>query len=66
MAWFKVAERYDIPSGKGKQFRINGVDIAVFNLNGKYYAIEAYFRHQDALLLKGYLHGDAIECYMHK
>lgn len=66
MAWFKVAERHDIPSGKGKQFSVNGVDIAVFNLDGKYYAIEAYCRHQDAPLVEGYLHGDVIECYVHK
>jgi len=66
MQWFKVAKKSDIPIGKGKQFKINGIDVAVFNVNGKFYAIEAYCRHQDAPLVDGLLKGDVIECHMHR
>ncbi len=66
MPLFKVAEKDDIPINRGRQFSVNGKDIAVFNVNGNYYAIEAYCRHQDAPLADGMLQGEVVECFMHR
>ncbi|GBC72724.1 Benzene 1,2-dioxygenase system ferredoxin subunit [archaeon HR04] len=66
MPLFRVARKDEIPIGRGRQFRINGKDIAVFNVNGNYYATEAYCRHQDAPLADGTLYGEVVECFMHR
>ncbi|MEM4274624.1 MAG: Rieske 2Fe-2S domain-containing protein [Candidatus Nitrosocaldaceae archaeon] len=61
----KVANKDEIPIGKGKEFNANGVRIAIFNVNGRYYATEALCRHQDGPLAEGKLIGDIIECPWH-
>lgn len=66
MPWIRVARKDEIPINRGKQFNANGKDIAVFNVDGNYYAVEAYCRHQDAPLADGILHGDVVECFMHR
>ncbi|MCS6768318.1 MAG: Rieske 2Fe-2S domain-containing protein [Candidatus Nitrosocaldus sp.] len=66
MPWFRVAGRDEVPLNRGKQFSVNGRDIAVFNVDGRYYATEAYCRHQDAPLADGILHGHVLECFMHR
>jgi nitrite reductase (NADH) small subunit len=61
----KICKVNDIPINKGKEFNVNGIKIAVFNVNGKFYAIEALCRHQDGPLADGILKGEVIECPWH-
>jgi len=65
LAWTKLAPKDVIAIGKGKEFTVNGVRIAVFNVNGKFYATEALCRHQDGSLAYGKLEGEIIECPLH-
>ena len=39
MAWKKIAEKGEIDAGKGKAFKIDGKQIAIFNQNG-YHALD--------------------------
>lgn len=54
----------DIPAGEA--VRVHGdVAIAVFNVNGVFYAIDDTCTHQDASLSDGWLEGCAVECPLH-
>jgi 3-phenylpropionate/trans-cinnamate dioxygenase ferredoxin component len=59
-----VCELGAIPSGEA--VRVDGeVPIAVFNADGKLYAIDDTCTHQDASLADGWLEGCVVECPLH-
>jgi nitrite reductase/ring-hydroxylating ferredoxin subunit len=64
MVWKKIAEKTDIVSGKGKAFKIDGKQIAIFNQDG-YHAIDDLCVHQDGSIAPGKLNGDIVECPLH-
>ena len=64
MAWKKIAEKSEIPSGKGKAFKIEGKQIAIFNQDG-YHAIDDLCVHQDGSIALGKIDGDIVECPLH-
>jgi 3-phenylpropionate/trans-cinnamate dioxygenase ferredoxin subunit len=49
--WFNVATEEELSSCKAKLVDVDNVMIAVFNLNGKYYAIEDVCTHDGAPML---------------
>lgn len=51
-AFTKVAAVEDIPSGDGMGVDVNGIEIAVFNADGEFYAIANRCAHQQAPLCK--------------
>ena len=61
----KVAVRADIPAGGKKLVEIDGVAVAVFNVNGSFYAIEDVCTHDGGNLVEGDLLGHEIECPRH-
>ena len=61
----KVAQRTDIPEGKGKTLEINGKKIAVFHAAGKFYAIDDTCLHRGGPLGEGDLDGTTITCPWH-
>ena len=61
----RVAQKDEIPVGKGREYDIDGKKVAIFNVNGKYYATEALCRHQDGPLAEGKLIGEIVECPWH-
>jgi nitrite reductase (NADH) small subunit len=65
MAWTKLGSRESVSMGRGKEFSVNGKRIAVFNINGNYYATEGLCRHQDGPLADGTLKGEIVECPWH-
>jgi 3-phenylpropionate/trans-cinnamate dioxygenase ferredoxin component len=64
MAWQKIAEKGQIPSGGGKEFTVNGKKIAIFNQDG-YHGLDALCVHQDGSIAPGKLAGDVVECPLH-
>ena len=64
MTWKKIAEKGSIEEGKGKAFKIEEKQIAVFNQDG-YHAIDDLCVHQDGSLAPGKLDGDIVECPLH-
>lgn len=66
MSEFKtVAKVGEIPVGEGRAYEVNGVIVAVFNVNGEYTAIDDCCPHQGAPLSEGYLEGDCVTCPWH-
>lgn len=66
MSWTKVACPADIGGGECKAVFIDGVEMAVFNVGGQFYATSNICTHQRALLTEGYLEGEYIECPLHQ
>jgi len=64
MVWKKIAGKNEIPAGKGKSFKIEGKQIAIFNQEG-YHALDDLCVHQDGSLAPGKLDGDIVECPLH-
>ncbi|MDF2770199.1 MAG: Rieske (2Fe-2S) protein [Nitrososphaeraceae archaeon] len=65
MTWVKVGDERDIKENYGKEINVNGIRIALFHANGRYYAIEALCRHQDGSLAPGKIDGEVVECPLH-
>jgi 3-phenylpropionate/trans-cinnamate dioxygenase ferredoxin subunit len=63
--WIKIAEIGDVPLGAGRAFAIEGYSIAVFNVDGKLYAIDDSCPHQGSSLAMGRLEGYVVTCRSH-
>ncbi|MCG8433215.1 MAG: non-heme iron oxygenase ferredoxin subunit [Gammaproteobacteria bacterium] len=63
--WVNVAATDDIPPGGYKVVDVDDVLIAVFNVEGEFYAIEDVCTHDGATLTGGPIEGDQIICPRH-
>jgi 3-phenylpropionate/trans-cinnamate dioxygenase ferredoxin subunit len=63
--WIKIAEIGDVPLGAGRAFAFEGYSIAVFNVEGKFYAIDDSCPHQGSSLAMGSLEGCVVTCRSH-
>lgn len=61
----KVAQIDQPAPGKGKLVRVKGHEIALFNVNGSYYAINNSCTHSTGPLAEGRLHGKIVTCPWH-
>jgi len=60
-----VATTAEIPPGACEVFEVEGLYIAVFNVDGTFYAIEDRCTHDDGPLAEGDLDGYTITCPRH-
>jgi nitrite reductase/ring-hydroxylating ferredoxin subunit len=65
MPFTKVATVAEVPPGKGKQVTVNGVKVALFNVNGAFLAISDTCPHRGGPLSEGTLTGNEVECPWH-
>lgn len=63
--FIKVAKVGDIEVGKGKAFEVEDRVIAVFNDDGKYFAIDDMCPHMGASLATGFLEDSCVTCPWH-
>ena len=63
MALHRLCEKSEVPCGSVK--RIDELDIALFNLDGTFFAIKDVCTHDQAPLSEGELDGDTIVCPWH-
>ena len=61
----KVADAKDIPPSHMKEVEVNGQNICVANVEGKYYAIGSICTHEGGPLADGSLEGYEVECPWH-
>jgi nitrite reductase/ring-hydroxylating ferredoxin subunit len=56
----------DVPPGRGATVELlDGMELALFNIGGEYYAIENFCPHKGAPLADGNLCGQIVECDWH-
>ena len=56
----------DVPSGRGATVKLtDGKEVALFNVNGKFHAIENFCPHKAYPLADSRLTGNFVECNLH-
>ncbi len=66
MAGFvKAARTEDVALGHGKRVEVSGKKIAIFNVDGSYYAIDDTCTHRGGPLSEGGLDGKEVTCPWH-
>ncbi len=63
--WIDICKTCELPPGQHRVIDLDGTDVAVFNLDGEYYAIEDVCTHDGAEIASGELEGDEIICPRH-
>jgi 3-phenylpropionate/trans-cinnamate dioxygenase ferredoxin subunit len=63
--YIKVATVADIPPGHKEIVEVDGLEVVVVNLDGKFYALENVCTHDGGPLGEGKLEGYAIICPRH-
>ncbi len=63
--WTDVEAVGALPPGEVKVVDVDGVMVAVFNIDGEFYAIEDVCTHDGAEIASGCLIDDEIECPRH-
>ncbi len=66
MAKVLVGKVDDLQDGKMRHVEINGKDILLANVNGRYYAVSDICNHAGANLHEGKLEGVYVTCPWHK
>ena len=61
----KIAPLTDLPPGQMKLLSLAGVGLAVFNIDGRYYAIRNRCPHEGGPVATGPLQGTMITCPRH-
>jgi nitrite reductase/ring-hydroxylating ferredoxin subunit len=63
--WVTVASASALAPGDIADARVGEAEIAVFNVDGSFYATDNICTHAFALLSDGWLDGDQVECPLH-
>lgn len=63
--WTRITRIENIPSHEGRAVSIGEVEIAIFNLSGRFLAIENRCPHQGGPLCDGIVSGTAVVCPLH-
>jgi nitrite reductase/ring-hydroxylating ferredoxin subunit len=64
-AFVKIAKSDDIQPGQGKVFEVGGKRLALFNVDGVFYAIDDTCTHRGGPLSEGELSGKEVTCPWH-
>ena len=65
LKWHPVAGTDEIARGEVKYVAMDDREIALFNVDGTYYATDDTCTHMGARLSDGYIEGDIVECPLH-
>lgn len=65
MNWRRVARASDVPPGSARRVVLDGLEIALCNLRGEFFAVDDVCTHAYASLSEGELIGDQLECPLH-
>lgn len=66
MSKIKVAKVSDVPDGDLKKVEVNGQPVALFKLDGKFYATTNVCTHEECELDENHMmHGEVVECTCH-
>ena len=60
-----VAPVADVQPGRPRIVAVNGTEVAVFNVDGSFYALDNFCPHQGAPLSDGWIEGTTVTCPWH-
>jgi nitrite reductase (NADH) small subunit len=61
----RIASIGDIPAGGGRAFTVGRYEVAIFNVDGAFYAVENSCPHQGGPLADGWMEGPLVTCPWH-
>lgn len=61
----KLANKSDVPTGGGIELAVNGRIVALYHVDGEYYALDGICPHAGGPLGKGNLNGNIVTCPWH-
>lgn len=61
----KVAKTDDLPAGTARMVEVSGKEIALFNVDGSFYAIDNTCTHVGGPLSEGEIEGSEVTCPWH-
>jgi|SRR5579872_6572374 len=64
-SYARVASVADVPRGEARAFTVGSRDVAVFNIDGVFYALENACPHQGGPIADGFLEGPLVTCPWH-
>lgn len=65
MAIHELCEISELPPGECRAFKIDGVGVALYNVDGEFHATQDFCRHKGGSLGKGELDGSIVICPLH-
>jgi nitrite reductase/ring-hydroxylating ferredoxin subunit len=65
MTFVKVAKTFDVPVGKMKHVEVEGIEIMIANVEGKFYAVGDRCPHLNAKVSEGTLNKTIVTCPRH-
>ena len=65
LTFVKVAKTIDIPAGKMKHVEVEGIEILIVNVEGKFYAVGDRCPHLNAKISEGTLNKTIVTCPRH-
>ena len=65
MSWTKITPVESIPSREGRAVKVGDLEIAIFNLNGRFLTIENACPHKGGPLCDGMVTGTSVVCPLH-
>ena len=63
--WVKVGSTQDLSPGNAKSLEINGQELALYNVDGKFYCTSNICPHQGGPMGDGMLEGNNVVCPWH-
>ena len=63
--WVVAAKVADVAPGAMKQAEVADKNLAIYNLNGSFYATDNECTHAYAMLTDGTIDGEVVECPLH-
>ncbi len=65
MEFIRVADCTSVPPGKARAFNVGRYEIALFNVDGNYYALENACPHQGGPIAEGWIENLTVTCPWH-
>ena len=65
MSWLVLCRKADIPPGQARAVELEDMYVAVYNVDGQFFATDDTCSHEEASLADGFLEGELIECPLH-
>ncbi|MEU1520142.1 non-heme iron oxygenase ferredoxin subunit [Streptomyces sp. NPDC005811] len=66
MTWTRACSTDDVPDSEGRRFEVGGHTLAIFNVDGEFFASDDTCSHGESSLSEGYVEPDcAVECIAH-
>ena len=65
MTFVEVCKKSDVPEGEGRVVKVKDREIAVFNVDGEFHAIDNVCKHEGGPLGEGFLDDCIVTCPWH-